>query len=160
MYGSAYGYDRPAGAIHGSRSPVVALNGIVATSQPVATQVGLAVLEAGGNAVDAAVAANATLGVVEPMNCGVGGDLFAMVWDAKTRKLYGLNASGRSPYAMNAEVLKQRGLTAIPGRGPLAWSVPGCVDGWSQLLARFGTRSLGDLLAPAIGYAENGFQFH
>jgi gamma-glutamyltranspeptidase/glutathione hydrolase len=157
MYGSAYGYDRPAGAIHGSRSPVVALNGIVATSQPVATQVGLAVLEAGGNAVDAAVAANATLGVVEPMNCGVGGDLFAMVWDAKTRKLYGLNASGRSPYAMNAEVLKQRGLTAIPGRGPLAWSVPGCVDGWSQLLARFGTRSLGDLLAPAIGYAENGF---
>jgi len=157
MTGYAYGYDRPAGAIHGSRSPVVALNGIVATSQPLATQVGLEVLEAGGNAIDAAVAADATLGVVEPMNCGIGGDLFAIVWDAKTKKLYGLNASGRSPYAMNADVLKQRGLTAIPGRGPLAWSVPGCVDGWDQLLKRFGTRSLADLLAPPIRYAEKGF---
>ena len=157
MSQDGYGYDRPAGSIHGSRSPVVAANGIVCTSQPLATQVGLEVLKAGGNAIDAAVAADATLGVVEPMNCGIGGDLFAIVWDAKTKKLYGLNASGRSPYGMSAELLKQRGLNSIPGRGPLAWSVPGCVDGWDQLLKRFGTKSLADLLAPAIQYAERGF---
>jgi gamma-glutamyltranspeptidase/glutathione hydrolase len=152
-----YGYDRPAGAIHGSRSPVVALNGMAATSQPLASQVGLDVLKAGGNAIDAAIAANAMLGVVEPMNCGIGGDLFAIIWDARTRKLHGLNASGRSPYAMNAEVLRELGLQAIPSRGPLAWSVPGCVDGWDQLLKRFGTRSLEELLAPAICCAEQGF---
>jgi len=157
MTGQGFGYDRPAGAIHGSRSPVVALNGIVATSQPLASQVGLDVLKAGGNAIDAAIAANAMLGVVEPSNCGIGGDLFAIIWDAKTRKLYGLNASGRSPYAMNAEVLNERGVDSIPSRGPLAWSVPGCVDGWDQLLKRFGTKSLRELLAPAIRYAEQGF---
>jgi gamma-glutamyltranspeptidase/glutathione hydrolase len=157
MSAQGYGYDRPAGAIHGSRSPVVAMSGIVCTSQPLASQVGLEVLKAGGNAIDAAVAADAALGVVEPMNCGIGGDLFAIIWDAKTKKLYGLNASGRSPYAMNAELLKSRNLTSIPDRGPLAWSVPGCVDGWDQLLKRFGTKSLGDLLAPAIRYAEEGF---
>jgi len=157
MTGQGFGYDRPAGAIHGSRSPVVALNGIVATSQPLASQVGLEVLKAGGNAIDAAIAANAMLGVVEPSNCGIGGDLFAVIWDAKTRKLYGLNGSGRSPYAMSAEVLNERGLDSIPSRGPLAWSVPGCVDGWDQLLKRFGTKSLRELLAPAIGYAEQGF---
>jgi len=157
MSQDGYGYDRPAGAIHGSRSPIVAANGIVCTSQPLATQVGLDILKAGGNAIDAAIAADATLGVVEPMNCGIGGDLFAIVWDAKTKKLYGLNASGRSPYGMSAELLKQRGLNSIPDRGPLAWSVPGCVDGWDQLLKRFGTKSLGDVLAPAIRYAEHGF---
>ena len=157
MTGLGYGYDRPAGSTHGSRSEIVAVNGIVATSQPLATQVGLEVLKAGGNAIDAAVAANAMLGLVEPMNCGVGGDLFAIIWDAKSRKLYGLNASGRSPYGMSADLLKQRKLTSIPGRGPLSWSVPGCVDGWDQLLKRFGTRPLSDLLAPAIRYAESGF---
>jgi gamma-glutamyltranspeptidase/glutathione hydrolase len=157
MTGDGYGYDRPAGSIHGSRSPVVAMNGVLCTSQPLATQVGLDILKAGGNAIDAAIAADATLGVVEPMSCGIGGDLFAIVWDAKTKKLYGLNGSGRSPYAMSAELLKQRGLNAIPGHGPLAWSVPGCVDGWAQLLKRFGTKSLADLLAPAARYAEQGF---
>lgn len=157
MSAQGYGYDRPAGAIHGSRSPVVAVNGIVCSSQPLASQVGLEVLRAGGNAIDAAVATDAALGVVEPMSCGIGGDLFAIVWDAKTKKLYGLNASGRSPYAMSAELLKQRGLNSMPGHGPLAWSVPGCVDGWDQLLKRFGTKSLGDLLAPAARYAEQGF---
>ncbi|UCH33497.1 MAG: gamma-glutamyltransferase [Armatimonadota bacterium] len=157
MTTQGYGYDRPAGSVHGSRSPVVALNGIVATSQPLAAQVGLDILKAGGNAIDAAVAVDATLGVVEPSNCGIGGDLFAIIWDAKTQKLYGLNASGRSPYAMNADVLKERGLDAIPAHGALGWSVPGCVDGWDQLLRRFGTKSLGELLAPAIRYAEAGF---
>jgi len=158
MTGLGYGYDRPAGAIHGSRSEVVALNGIVATSQPLAAEVGLDVLKAGGNAIDAAIAANAMLGLVEPMSCGIGGDLFVIVWDAKSQRLYGLNASGRSPYAMSAELLRQRGLSAIPGSGPLAWSVPGCVDGWDQLLKRFGPGGkLADLLAPAIHYAESGF---
>ncbi len=164
MTGLGYGYDRPAGAIRGSRSEVVALNGIVAASQPLAAEVGLDVLKAGGNAIDAAIAANAMLGLVEPMSCGIGGDLFVIVWDAKSHRLYGLNASGRSPYAMSAELLKQRGLGSIPGSGPLAWSVPGCVDGWHQLLKRFGrapgeagSGKLADLLAPAIHYAESGF---
>jgi len=157
MTGLGYGYDRPAGPLHASRSEVVALNGMVCTSEPLAAQVGLEVLKAGGDAVDAAVACNAMLGLVEPMSCGVGGDLFAIVWDAKSHKLYGLNASGRSPYAMSADLLKSRGLNAIPGSGPLSWSVPGCVDGWDQLLRRFGKWRLDRVLAPAIHYAESGF---
>jgi gamma-glutamyltranspeptidase/glutathione hydrolase len=91
------------------------------------------------------------------MNCGIGGDLFVILWSAKSQRLYGLNASGRSPYAMSAQLLEERGLDKIPGDGPLSWSVPGCVDGWDQLLSRFGSKPLAELLAPAIQYAENGF---
>src|SRR5690242_16104290 len=126
-------YDRPTGPLHKSRSAVLARNGMAATSQPLATAAAIRVLQQGGNAVDAAIAANAVLGVVEPMMCGLGGDLFAIVWDAKTRKLYGLNASGRAPYAATIDVFRQKGLAEIPTHGPLSWSVPGRVDGWDQL---------------------------
>lgn len=153
----AAGYDRPAENPHQSRSVVIAKNGIVATSQPLAAQAGLDILQAGGNAVDAAVATSAMLGLVEPMSCGIGGDLFCIYWDADTQQLYGLNASGRSPYSLNLEVFAERGLTEIPAYSPLAWSVPGCVDGWDQLLTRFGRRSLAEVLRPAISYAKEGF---
>lgn len=154
---SVAGYDRPATNPHQSRSVVIAKHGLVATSQPLAAQAGLDVLKAGGNAIDAAIAANAVIGVVEPMSCGIGGDLFVIYWDAKTKKLYGLNASGRSPAAINREVFKAKGLSEIPLEGPLAWSVPGCVDGWDMLRKRFGTRSFAELLKPAIDHAESGF---
>jgi gamma-glutamyltranspeptidase/glutathione hydrolase len=130
---------------------------MAATSQPLATAAAVRVLQEGGNAVDAAIAANAVLGVVEPMSCGLGGDLFAIVWDAKSRKLYGLNASGRSPAAATIALFRSRGMKYIPVHGPLSWSVPGCVDGWDQLRAKFGTRSWAELLAPAIHYASDGF---
>jgi gamma-glutamyltranspeptidase/glutathione hydrolase len=130
---------------------------MVATSHPLATQVGLDVLKQGGNAVDAALAADAALGLMEPMSCGVGGDLYALVWDAKTKKLYGLNASGRSPYAATRDFFAGKGLTQIPTSGPLSWSVPGCVDGWDALRKRFGTLSFDKLLEPTIRYAEDGF---
>src|SRR5437588_4312646 len=139
------------------RSVTLARHGMVAASQPLAAQIGLDVLKAGGNAIDAAIATNAALGLMEPTSCGPGGDLFAIVWDAKTQKLYGLNASGRSPYKTNRQVFADRGLEAIPERGPLSWSVPGCVDGWAELNKRFGRKPLGELLAPAIRYAEEGF---
>src|SRR4051812_42706162 len=147
-------HDRPAGPRHKTRWGVLARRGMAATSQPLATAVAVRVLQDGGNAVDAAIAANAVLGVVEPMSCGLGGDLFAIVWDARTQKLYGLNASGRAPYAASREAFAQRGSKEIPARGPLSWSVPGCVDGWDQLRQRFGTRPLSELLAPAIAHAE------
>lgn len=140
-----------------TRSPVMARHGIVATSQPLAAQAGLEILKAGGNAIDAAIATNAMLGVVEPASCGIGGDLFAIVWDAKTQKLYGLNASGRSPYAHTRELFKEKGLSEIPITGPLSWSVPGAVSGWERLRQRFGTKPYDELLAPAIKYAEEGF---
>jgi gamma-glutamyltranspeptidase/glutathione hydrolase len=151
------GYDRPAPDRHQSRSVVIAANGMVATSQPLAVQAGIDILKAGGNAVDAAIAVNAVLGVVEPMSCGIGGDLFAIVWDAKSKKLYGLNASGRSPYQLNREAFREKGLSEIPDAGPLSWSVPGCVDGWEELRRRFGTKEYAELLAPAIRYAREGF---
>ena len=151
------GYSRPARSPHSSRSEVIAPHGMVATSQPLAAQVGIDILKAGGNAVDAAVAVNAMLGLVEPNMNGVGGDLFAIVWNADDRQLYGLNATGRAPYAINREVFTRQGLTEIPPDGPLTWTVPGAVDGWDQLLQRFGTMTFSDLLAPAIGYARNGF---
>ena len=130
---------------------------MAATSQPLATLAAIQVLQKGGNAVDAAIAANAVLGVVEPMSCGMGGDLFAIVWDAKTKKIYGLNASGRSPYAATRDLFREKQLTMIPTDGPLSWSVPGCVSGWAELQDRFGVRTLGENLAPAIEFAERGF---
>jgi gamma-glutamyltranspeptidase/glutathione hydrolase len=139
------------------RSVVMAPNGMVATSQPLAVQAGLDVLRAGGNAVDAAIAANATLGLVEPMSCGIGGDLYAIVWDAKSKKLYGLNASGRSPYRATRDFFASKRLAEIPETGPLSWSVPGCVDGWEELHKRFGSQPLARLLEPSIRYAEDGF---
>ncbi len=114
-------------------------------------------MKAGGNAIDAAIAANAVLGLTEPTGSGMGGDLFAIVWDAKTKKLYGLNASGRSPYDLTLDYFKEKGLTNIPSLGPLPVSVPGCVDGWFELHNKFGKLSMGDIFAPAINYARNGF---
>ena len=124
------GYDRPYGDPRQSRSVVMANQGMVATSHPLAAQVGLDVLKSGGNAADAAIAVNAMLGVVEPMNCGIGGDLFAIYWDSKTEQLYGLNASGRSPHQISRELFAERRLEQIPMDGVLSWSVPGCVAGW------------------------------
>ncbi|HTM56667.1 MAG TPA: gamma-glutamyltransferase [Pirellulales bacterium] len=151
------GYDRPAKDPHQSRSVVVAEHGIVAASQPLAAQAGLDILKKGGTAADAAIATSAMLGLVEPMSCGIGGDVFVIYWDAKTQKLYGLNGSGRSPYNLNRDVFKQKGLKSIPGQGPLCWSVPGCVAGWEDLRARFGNKKLSEILEPAIAYAQGGF---
>ncbi len=139
-----------------TRSEVIAANGMAATSQPLATQTALAILQAGGNAVDAAIAANAVQGLLEPTGCGVGGDLFAIVWDAKSQTLRGLNASGRSPRSLKLDFFKQKGLSAIPPLGPLPVSVPGCVDGWFELHAKFGRLPMKRLLAPAIDYAILG----
>lgn len=150
-------YDRPSGWARQSRSETVAKHGIVATSHPLASQAGLDILRGGGNAVDAAIAANAMLGVVEPMSCGIGGDLFAIVWDAKSKKLYGLNASGRSPRRINRQLFADRDLDEIPIEGPLSWSVPGCVSGWQALVERFGSQNLKTLLAPSIETARDGF---
>ncbi len=152
-----HGYSRPARSPHGSRSEVIAPHGMVAASQPLAAQVGLDILKAGGNAIDAAVAVNAVLGLVEPHMNGVGGDLFALVWDAETEQLYGLNATGRAPYEINRETLVRQGYSRMPGSGPLTWTVPGAVDGWHELLQRFGTMTLAEVLAPAIRYALDGF---
>ena len=149
--------DRPSGPLHKTRSAVLARGGMAATSQPLATATALRVLQSGGNAVDAAIAANAVLGVVEPMSCGIGGDLFAIVWDAKSKKLHGLNASGRALGAATINFYRSKGLAQIPESGPLSWSVPGCVDGWDQLRARFGSKPWAELLGPAIAYAEDGF---
>jgi gamma-glutamyltranspeptidase / glutathione hydrolase len=139
------------------RSAVYATHAMVATSQPLAVQAALDILRRGGNAVDAAIAANAVLGVVEPMSCGIGGDLLAIVWEARTGKLFGLNASGRSPRRATLEALRSRGLSELPEAGPLSWSVPAAVDGWETLRSRFGSRSLSELLQPAIALAEEGF---
>lgn len=139
------------------RSVVMAPGGMAATSQPLAAQAGVDILKSGGNAIDAAIAVNAVLGVVEPMSCGIGGDLFAIVWEAGSGELTGLNASGRAPYAATIDHYAGLGHDYVPGTGPLNWSVPGCVDGWTRLLDRFGTMSLEQVLEPAIFYAENGF---
>ncbi|MFV1966317.1 MAG: gamma-glutamyltransferase [Pirellulaceae bacterium] len=153
----AAGYDRTVGDPHQSRSVVLARNGLVATSHPLAAQVGLEVLKSGGNAADAAIAVNAMLGVVEPMSCGIGGDLFAIYYDHRTQTMHGLNASGRSPYGLSRDTFSERGLEQIPTYGPLSWSVPGCVSGWQALHSRFGKRKLSEILAPAIATAEEGF---
>src|SRR5260370_34449513 len=139
------------------RSMVISRNGIVAAESPLAAQAGVQMLERGGNAVDAAVAANAMMGLVAPMSNGIGGDLFAIVYDAKTGKLYGLNASGWAPAGLSIEFLKSKGITGMPQKGIQSVTVPGAVDGWSKLLARFGTKKFPDVLAPAIYYAREGF---
>jgi gamma-glutamyltranspeptidase/glutathione hydrolase len=149
--------DRPLGRSFVTRSTAVGKNGMAATSQPLATLAAIDILKSGGSAVDAAIAANAVLGVTEPMSCGVGGDLFAIVWDARTGKLHGLNASGRSPRGLTLEEFQRRKLEYIPKFGPLPVSVPGCVDGWAELHARFGKLPLEQVLAPAIRYAREGF---
>jgi gamma-glutamyltranspeptidase/glutathione hydrolase len=149
--------ERPvAEAGKAGRSVVVANNGMVATSHPLAAQIGLDILKKGGNAVDAAIATSAAIGLMEPMSCGIGGDLFAIVYDAKTQRLYGLNANGAAPQQMTRQLFEKKGLQEIPERGPLTWSVPGCVDGWDELRRKFGTRSFKELLAPSIEYAESG----
>ncbi|MEP1552541.1 MAG: gamma-glutamyltransferase [Paraglaciecola sp.] len=152
-----WSYDRVTGESFASRSEVIAANGMVATSQPLATQVALDILKQGGNAIDAAIAANAMLGLVEPTGSGIGGDLFAIVWDAKTMKLYGLNASGRSPKSLTLEHFQLQGLDTIPAYGPLPVSVPGAVDGWFELHQKFGSLPMTAILSPSIEYAKNGF---
>ena len=153
--------DRITGRDFATRSEVLARHGMVATSVPLATQVGIDILKKGGNAIDAAIAANAALGLMEPTGSGIGGDLFAIVYSAKENKLYGLNASGRSPLGlsydgMKAELEKLK-RTSIPPTGMLPISVPGCVSGWQELHKKFGKLSLAEDLAPAIRYAEEGF---
>jgi gamma-glutamyltranspeptidase/glutathione hydrolase len=140
-----------------NRSTVVSQRGMVCASQPLAAAAGVDVLKAGGSAVDAAVCANAVLSVVEPMMCGPGGDLFAIVWSRKEKRLFGLNASGRSPYDWSLDRAQQLGLKEIPEHSPLSWSVPGCVSGWEALLERFGRFDFSNVLEAAIGYAREGF---
>lgn len=157
MTAAAQGFDRPVGQPHASRSEVIAIHGMAATSQPLATQVALDILKAGGSAVDAAIAANATLGLMEPTGCGIGGDLFAIVWDAEKGELTGLNASGRSPQSLTLQHFRDIGMDSIPYLGPLTVSVPGAVDGWYELHERYGRLPMSELLQPAIDYADEGF---
>ncbi len=151
------GFDRVTGAPHASRSEVIAPNGMAATSHPLATQIALDILKAGGTAVDAAIAANAALGLMEPTGCGIGGDLFAIVWDAEKEELTGLNASGRAPALMTIEYFEENGIDEVPVFGPLPVSVPGAVDGWFELHERYGRLPMEQLLVPSIDYARNGF---
>jgi len=152
--------DRVTGKIFATRSEVIAPHGMVATSHPLATQIGLDMLKNGGNAIDAAIAANAALGLMEPTANGIGGDLFAIVWDAKTKTLYGLNASGRSPQSLSLEWFRENGYETVPKYGPLPVSVPGTVDGWFELNGRFGKLTMSQILKPAIDYARNGHPVH
>ncbi|MEQ9443248.1 MAG: gamma-glutamyltransferase [Cyclobacteriaceae bacterium] len=149
--------DRPTGKPFATRSEVIAQHGMAATSQPLATQTALHILRQGGNAIDAAIAANAVLGLTEPTGNGIGGDLFAIVWDAKGEQLLGLNASGRSPYDLSLEYFEEQGLDQVPTLGPLSVSVPGCVSGWFALHERLGSLPMTTLLQPAIDYARDGF---
>jgi gamma-glutamyltranspeptidase/glutathione hydrolase len=153
----SFSQDRITGHDFTTRSEVIAQNGMAATSQPLATQVAIDILKKGGNAIDAAIAANAMLGLVEPTGCGIGGDLFAIIWSADKKKLYGLNASGRSPRTLKLEYFKENGYEFIPSRGPLPVSVPGCVDGWFEMHEMFGKLSMKEILQPAITYAREGF---
>src|SRR5277367_3515115 len=140
-----------------ARSMVISKRGIVATAQPLASQAGAQILARGGSAVDAAIAANAVLSLVEPMMNGPGGDLFALIWDAKTGKLTGINASGWAPKGLSIDYLKKQGLSSLPSTSIHGVTVPGCVDGWEKLHKRFGRLPWRDLFKPAIYYAENGF---
>lgn len=149
--------DRIIGKTFATRSEVIAQNGMVCSSQPLATQVGIDILKQGGSAIDAAIAVNACLGLMEPTGCGIGGDLYAIVWDAKTQQLYGLNGSGRSPASLTLDYFKQKGMKAIPATGPLPVSVPGAVDGWFELHKKFGRIPMAKILEPVIRYAQEGF---
>ena len=157
LLSAVFAYDRITGLPFASRSEVIAENGMAATSHPLATQTAIQVLKDGGNAIDAAIAANAVLGLVEPTGCGIGGDLFAIVWDAKSQKLYGLNSSGPAPYDMNIDFIREQGLEKIPAYGPLPVTVPGAVAGWTALHKKFGNKKFNSLFKSAISYAENGF---
>ena len=153
----SYTQDRITGQLFSTRSEVIAENGMVATSHPLATQVGIDILKKGGNAIDAAIASNAAIGLMEPTGNGIGGDLFAIIWIEKEKKLYGLNASGRSPKNLTLNYFEKNNITEIPAYGPLPVSVPGCVDGWFEMHNKFGNISIEKVLDPAIKYAENGF---
>ena len=153
----AMSQSRRAGMAWTTRSEVIAQNGMVCSSHPLCTQVGVDILKKGGSAVDAAIAVNACLGLMEPTGCGIGGDLFAIVWDAKTQKLYGLNASGRSPKSLTLAHFKALGMEKVPTNGPLSVSVPGCVDGWYELHDKFGRLPMKEILQPTIDYAFSGF---
>ena len=151
------GQDRITGKTFATRSEVIAQNGMAATSQPLATQVALDILKKGGTAIDAAIAANAVLGLVEPTGNGMGGDLYAIVWDANKNELTALNASGRSPQTLKLDYFLENDMNKIPSHGPLPVSVPGCVDGWFELHKKYGKLPISEIFQPAIDYAENGF---
>ena len=149
--------DRLTGEPFTTRSEILARNGMAATSQPLATQVALDILKKGGSAMDAAIAANAVLGLVEPASCGIGGDIFAIVWDAKEEKLYGFNGSGRAPKSLTMDYFVEKGMRYVPFSGPLPVSVPGAVDGWFAMHSKFGKLPMKDILQPAIDYGREGF---
>lgn len=149
--------DRLTGKTFTTRSEILARNGMAATSQPLATQVALDILKKGGSAMDAAIGANAVLGLVEPASCGIGGDIFAIVWNAEEEKLYGFNGSGRSPKSISLNYFTERGMKYVPFAGPLPVTVPGCVDGWFALHEKFGRLPMEALLEPAITYGREGF---
>ncbi len=149
--------DRVTGRNFASRSEVIAQHGMAATSHPLATQAALDILKKGGSAVDAAIAANAMLGLMEPTGCGIGGDLFAIIWDADSKQLHGLNASGRSPKSLTREYYIEQGYEYIPSFGALTVSVPGAVDGWFEMHSKFGKLNMQEILQPAIDYGRNGF---
>ena len=148
---------RPVGEIW-SRSPVIAQHGMAATAHPLASQIAIDILKKGGSAVDAAIAANAALGLMEPTGNGIGGDLFAIVWDPKTQKLHGLNASGRSPKSRDLKKLKKQlgDATSLPPFGHLPVTVPGTVDGWAELHGKFGKLSMADILAQQSNMQKKG----
>jgi gamma-glutamyltranspeptidase/glutathione hydrolase len=152
--------DRVTGHAFATRSEVIAPHAMAATSHPLATQIALDVMKSGGSAMDAAIAANAALGLMEPTGNGIGGDLFAIVWDPATQKLHGYNGSGRSPKSLTLKEFQRRGLTEIPAHGPLPVSVPGTVDAWFALHERFGRKPMAENLAPTIAYARNGHPVH
>lgn len=157
---SAQAADRITGHAFATRSEVFAPTAMAATSHPLATQIALDILKAGGSAVDAAIAANAALGLMEPTGCGIGGDLFAIVWDPKTSRLHGYNGSGRSPRSLTLDWFRENGHDSIPSYGPLPVTVPGAVDGWFALHERFGALPMREILAPTIRYARDGHPVH
>lgn len=158
--GNLMAQDRLSGELFASRSEVIAKNGMAATNHPLASQIALDILKQGGSAVDAAIAANAFLGFADPAMNGLGGDLFAIVWSAEDEKLYGLNASGKSPQSMSLDFLISEGLSSVPAASPYAVTVPGVVDGWFELHQKFGEIEFNELLEPAIRYAEEGVAVH
>ncbi len=156
LAGAVPAADRPEGRTFATRSVVHARHGMVASAHPLATQIGVDILRRGGSAVDAAIAVNAALGVLEPVSCGIGGDLFALVWSARDQRLYGLNASGRAPAALDRSAVPPTVTGTIPPHSPWAWTVPGAVDGWFELHTRFGRLPISAILDPAIRAAEEG----